>query len=406
MKRLSCDEDAFSTIFSKSTTDLTKETDTQPFQSTWTNFNEDTISSLSSKSDGITHTTKGWSSYDTYEPPTRHRRDTNPSSPSTTQTTAENPSPSDIHVPVDEPPSSSEIPSTPPVANNATEVEILNITSPSPKNEKIIDAKGYKNNVIPSATTKRTPAPSTKTNEVLITEKSTKADTTTLIDDSVLEPIILTENATNEEETVNDESLIIITGETLNRTVTNSPIVTSENPQIVVVIGDNDQSESNRTDPYIVSLSDDIIINNNPSISPVEVIDVDVVELDKLTTKSTFTQDRLIDQSNLKTVLPTDNTSPKIIRSSVPTTARPVTDNVNVTTTKSSNIISTTSKVTTQETIPEVPPNQEKYPENVGELEEEKGDESDVPQRPNRGRLFTHSNHPSFYPYFLNRVLG
>lgn len=237
--------------------------------------------------------------------------------------------------------------------------------------------------------------------------------------ESAIEPIILTENVTNDEEVaVNDESLIIITGETLNRSVTvNSPVVTSENPQIVVVIGDNDQSESNRSDPYIVSLSDDIIINNNPSISPVEVIDVDVVELDKLTTKSTF---QGIDQSNLKTVLPTDNTSPdntpapktplKIIQSSVPTTPRPVTDSAKVSTilpTNSSNIISTsTVKATTQETIPEVQPNQEKYPENVGELEEEKGDESDVPQRPNRGRLFTHSNHPSFYPYFLNRVLG
>lgn len=196
--------------------------------------------------------------------------------------------------------------------------------------------------------------------------------------------------------------VLIITSENVN----DSTPATSENPQIVFMI---DEKEG-FAEPYLVPLNEDIIINNNPSISPMEVIDVDLVELENLTTTKTSSTSQVMIKSESTN---SPNITPKVphalhpLRVGVKNEAR---DNIT-----SSTIAGTTSnpstffKIHTNTTLkPEVTTKAEKTEQksqNVLE-QEEKNEAFEIPQRPNRGRLLTHSNHPSFYPYFLNRVLG
>lgn len=389
IKRLSCDEDVFSSTFlSKSTTDWTKETDTQSVQTAWTDNTVNTVNTVNR--DGSMQTTKGWS-WDPYEPQTRHRRDTNPSSPGTTQSTA-----------LDEPDPDEQF-----LMDNFSNLEQPNHTRGENLLAEEISTRG---NVVTDNFQQYIRLPDRYHSYHLATEeaqKLTKADiTTTFVDDPIREPFVSQQNLSSSQ--LSEEPLIIITGEAINRSLTeNSSEARSgsspktggfEGPERSLVLQGPEALEVNGSDPLVVSLRDDIIVNEySPSLSPVEVIDIDVLEVNKPTSKATFLQDHKVQEPS-QTVLPFQKTSKNNLSSM---------ETVAVFSSKATPSFSQQMTQTTQSAyvIP-MPEEKEKYIENVGELEEEKGEESEVPQRPNRGRLFTHSNHPSFYPYFLNRVLG
>ncbi|KAK6632132.1 hypothetical protein RUM44_007162 [Polyplax serrata] len=440
VRRLSCDEDAFATTTNgKSTTDAVKEVNTQ--ENPWLNEVKPMTRDLTTQ-----ELLKSW---EADLPQTRHKRETNESSQSsvlgeanvqttdktsTDSTDTQRPNvlngPSRVfpHSPSER---NSMSTNTPAASVNATTVpakEEKTATTPRKEPEEKTATTARKEPEEKVIQTAKRPAVPLMPPKLIKIQKIVNTETTTKPSEGVVtvRPAVST--------TSKEVPVLITTGEPANESATTNT-TTSENSQFVTM----DEGKEGFAEPYLVPVGEDVI-NNSPSLSPLELLDVDVMELDNVTSESPSTT---IKVSTAPTTGKTEETE---TTQSTPTTPKishggihPLrlgeksSGNQNGTTT----VTTTTATATTTTTItasPTTPPattvseptqtsttnypsttivvtankptdNPEQMLQNAVERDN-KGDGMDMPQRPNRGRLLTHSSHPSFYPYFLNRVLG
>ena len=450
MKRLSCDEDAFaSTFFNKLTTDAFND-DKNRETSGANNNNNNNNSKLKNRNTGNSESLKSLSAYFSQ---TRHRRDVNSSTLI-----------SDVVTPVE---SSTQITST----QDPNVLKVPPPQSPLPHPPHLPFEKHSSHVVVTKASSTTTTTTTTTTTENLTTlTQNTVSLTTNEIDHApnnnvasqaqvtksngtishptkpfkdnktfFLSPVKINDKDTNDKTSApmmvgKELPTLIITSEKSNETLPSNSNSnnnsSSDNPQLVFMI--DEKEGENFAESYLVPLNVDTMINNSP-MSPMEVINVDLVEIDNFTTvknnNNSTEQTSQIPLTATATAATTTTTTttntPQIhhgvhplrmgekIKNNVtnmsnetkndpsPTVTTTTLNTVSGTYNTQNHIMTSSSKQTdvlvTEKT--------DRAPRNAIDFVKD-NNEYEYPQRPNRGRLIVHSNPPSFYPYIFSKLIG